>query len=97
MVEIAWCPGHDGIEGNDKADKLAKKTGKLRALESWRKEHNCRPLRGGFTLSDRLTPLWKPREKSTDDLSTAELDMHSQANTMPNLYRQNAPAVCAAK
>ncbi|KAJ3901029.1 hypothetical protein F5879DRAFT_808084, partial [Lentinula edodes] len=30
MVEITWCPGHDGIEDNDKADKLAKKTGKLR-------------------------------------------------------------------
>ncbi|KAJ3815307.1 hypothetical protein F5876DRAFT_30886 [Lentinula aff. lateritia] len=24
-VEIAWCPGHEGREGNEKADKLKKK------------------------------------------------------------------------
>ncbi|KAJ3870805.1 hypothetical protein F5051DRAFT_341652, partial [Lentinula edodes] len=28
-VEIAWCPGYKAIEGNKRADKLAKEAGKL--------------------------------------------------------------------
>ncbi|KAJ3937141.1 MAG: hypothetical protein NXY57DRAFT_1034800 [Lentinula lateritia] len=30
-AEIAWCPGHENLEGNRKEDKLAKGAGELRA------------------------------------------------------------------
>ncbi|KAJ3888322.1 hypothetical protein GG344DRAFT_22147, partial [Lentinula edodes] len=40
----------------------AKRRSKTNALESWKKEHNRRPFRGGFALSDGLPPRWKPRD-----------------------------------
>ncbi|KNZ79147.1 hypothetical protein J132_01196 [Termitomyces sp. J132] len=61
MVNIEWCPGHEEVIGNERADEEAKAEAEIRWVREWRRS----PPSGGFAIANRLEPRWKPREHVT--------------------------------
>ena len=57
VIEIRWCPAHEGVEGNEKADEWAKLAAE---------EPDARGVEGleWFTYSDRPEERWMPLPRS---------------------------------
>src|SRR5258708_32414323 len=90
MVAISWCPGHQGIKGNEVADKLAKSGSKLHPEEPNYKTQahvaaTYKQTRDAGSLATQMVECAKPAQRvvptgqpnSTETETHVEIPLHT--------------------
>ena len=85
MVAISWCPGHQGIKGNEVADKLAKSGSKLHPEEPNYKTQahvaaTYKQTRDAGSLATQMVECAKPAQRvvPTGQPNSTETETHGE-------------------